>query len=148
MPRKEEYWKNPEKYRKQALEYQKKHPEVRRKAWRRFYQKHKEKVKEYHRQHQRKPEIREKRRKRLVEWRKRNPKANAAHHMVDRHCELTPECELCPDDDKRTEGLLAHHPDYDYPYIFVTCCHSCHSYANRNTREVEMDGSLEDFIWS
>ena len=34
-------------------------------------------------------------------------------------------CELCPEDDKR-KSVMRHHPDYDYPEIFVSVCGSCH----------------------
>lgn len=36
-------------------------------------------------------------------------------------------CELCPDDDKK-KAVERHHPDHDYPEIFVSCCRSCHMY--------------------
>lgn len=41
---------------------------------------------------------------------------------------LGSECELCPEDDVKTEDLERHHPDYSYPEIFVTCCSQCHKW--------------------
>jgi hypothetical protein len=41
-------------------------------------------------------------------------------------------CELCPDDDKRVENLEKHHPDHNYPDIFVTVCPSCHHFAEES----------------
>lgn len=46
-----------------------------------------------------------------------------------RKFELCSECELCPEDDKATENLQRHHPDYDFPHIFLTVCGSCHRYV-------------------
>ena len=40
-------------------------------------------------------------------------------------CPLEKECELCPEDNKRTDKLQRHHPDYNYPTIFVTVCPQC-----------------------
>ena len=30
-----------------------------------------------------------------------------------------------------TQNLKRHHPDYDYPDIFVTCCSSCHAHIHQ-----------------
>jgi|WetSurMetagenome_2_1015567.scaffolds.fasta_scaffold154209_1 hypothetical protein len=35
-------------------------------------------------------------------------------------------CELCPEEDNKEKKLTRHHPDYDYPTIFVTTCPICH----------------------
>lgn len=34
-------------------------------------------------------------------------------------------CELCPDEHVR-HAIQRHHPDYDYPEIFVSLCRECH----------------------
>ena len=39
-------------------------------------------------------------------------------------------CELCPEDDKQP-ATQRHHPDYDFPAIFVSCCGSCHNYVEK-----------------
>jgi hypothetical protein len=36
-------------------------------------------------------------------------------------------CEFCPEDDKQ-KAVERHHPDHDYPEIFVSVCKSCHMY--------------------
>lgn len=43
---------------------------------------------------------------------------------------LAPFCELCPDDDKRTEKLEHAHLDYEYPTIYITACRECHAFAD------------------
>jgi len=60
-------------------------------------------------------------------------------HNVGRYgrCTLANECELCPTEDKHLKNLQHHHPDYNYPEIYVTTCPSCHSFADRTTREIE-----------
>ena len=38
-------------------------------------------------------------------------------------------CELCPEKDNIGKKLTRHHPDYDYPTIFLTICTVCHRWA-------------------
>lgn len=47
-------------------------------------------------------------------------------------------CELCPEDDIRP-ATQRHHPSYDgdLEWFFVSCCASCHYYADRNTEEIK-----------
>jgi hypothetical protein len=44
-------------------------------------------------------------------------------------------CELCPDEDIEINNLQRHHPSYEenMDWFFVTCCKSCHWYADRST---------------
>jgi hypothetical protein len=44
---------------------------------------------------------------------------------------LLPFCELCPEDDARL-AVIRHHPDYNYPLIFVSTCKSCHTYVHKD----------------
>ena len=37
-------------------------------------------------------------------------------------------CEFCGD----RENLMRHHPDYNEPLIFVTCCASCHRWIHES----------------
>ena len=87
-------------------------------------QKWKEKNPEWHKLHQR-------------EYRKTHP--NAPNGNVSRNSKmwnaqnkaikmgsLAKFCELCPEDDVRLANQR-HHPDYDYPLIFVSTCQACHS---------------------
>lgn len=67
-------------------------------------------------------------------WNQRHPKRDSgnrkrtcekirAHNYVQTHPELLgKQCEFC----SQTEKLTAHHPDYEYPEIIVTCCRRCH----------------------
>ena len=41
---------------------------------------------------------------------------------------LGPECEFCGS----TENLVHHHPDYEYPQIFVTACVGCNIAIDKN----------------
>jgi hypothetical protein len=51
-----------------------------------------------------------------------------AWHYIEKHPELVgKECEFCGE----LEELKGHHPDYSYPEIVVTCCHSCHMYIEK-----------------
>lgn len=49
---------------------------------------------------------------------------------------LAPFCELCPDDEKRTEKLEHAHLDYEYPTIYVTACRDCHAFADFGLIEI------------
>lgn len=66
----------------------------------------------------------------LENWDKRSAE------IVARILPLQDHCELCPEDDVRTEGLEKHHPDYNYPLIVVTACRDCHN--NIHKREVKI----------
>ena len=57
-------------------------------------------------------------------YNKRSRTENYVYYHKD-ELPLAKECELCPDDDKRTDKLQRHHPDYDYPTIYVTVCPQC-----------------------
>ena len=60
------------------------------------------------------------------EWKLRNPKKIKVHTYARHHSSLASNCEFCGS----TENLQYHHPDYDYPEIFVTCCIKCHGYIH------------------
>lgn len=128
MPIKEQYWTNPEKYRKKAKEYQEKHPESHRKANREYNERNKERIKEYRKQYLQRPEVKERRRLKQKERRAKNKLLNSAYHKVARHCELAKKCEFCDS----TKNLEAHHfAGYELWYIFVTCCSKCHAWIER-----------------
>ena len=44
---------------------------------------------------------------------------------------LADKCELCPENDKRTENLQHGHIDYDYPKIYLTVCGSCNIWMDK-----------------
>lgn len=65
----------------------------------------------------------------LNEYRQQNPQKFFVHKLMNNNPDKYPlasECELCPDNDKLTEDLERHHPDYNYPEIYVTVCRFCH----------------------
>lgn len=85
---------------------------------------HPEKVKECNRNSQQNhPELH---RKAQTKYSNNHPEIIRAHNCSNHHVPLGKECELCPEDDKRTENLERHHPDYNYPEIIVTVCKECH----------------------
>ena len=61
------------------------------------------------------------------EWKNKNPKKFKAQKL-GRKIPLGSECEFCGS--KR--NLERHHPDYDFPHIFVSCCDSCHKWVHKN----------------
>ena len=98
--------------------------------WRRIWtEKNREKDKEFKRKYNLKHS------KKLVEkqrvYRKNNPEKMKVHNFVNHHKHKLPlasKCELCPN----TEKLERHHPDYDYPEIYVTVCRFCHRWIEKN----------------
>jgi len=89
------------------------------KSQKEYYQRHKERINS-----------------KKKEYLNRNPEKRRAHNFVLYHkLPLTSECELCPDDEKQI-NLQRHHPNYDYPEIYVTVCPPCHHYADRTTEEI------------
>lgn len=67
--------------------------------------------------------------KAVKKWRKNNPEKYNAHKKCNR-IPIKDECELCPDDDKRTKNLERHHPDYSEPTFFVTICNEHHKWIH------------------
>jgi hypothetical protein len=63
-----------------------------------------------------------------------NPEKIHAHIIANR-IRIGSECELCPENDIIKENLARHHPDYNYPEIFVTVCYSCHYFAQKSQKE-------------
>jgi hypothetical protein len=68
-----------------------------------------------------------------AKWRKAHPlppKRVRMYTFIHDHPELFPlalTCELC----EETQDLMHHHPDYDYPEIYVTCCKVCHVWIHK-----------------
>jgi hypothetical protein len=56
-----------------------------------------------------------------------NMRSRAQQYCLRHNLPMEKECELCPEDDKITIDLERHHPDYNYPEIFVTVCGQCHN---------------------
>jgi len=64
------------------------------------------------------------------QYRKMNQKKIKVHQMMNNNPDKYPllnQCEFCPN----TENLQRHHPDYDFPEIYVTVCAFCHRWIDR-----------------
>lgn len=66
----------------------------------------------------------------------KHPEVRKAHQIANQYCKIGDCCELCPEDDVRTENLVKHHPDYDFPEMFITCCQSCHLWIHKHEVEI------------
>lgn len=94
------------------------------------------KYKATHREKRREQEL-----KGSLAWNHRNPeKVRARNTAADIPMEKF--CELCPKDDSRIDGLERHHPDYEYPTLFVTVCRDCHLYAEEKREVVVNSGEF------
>jgi hypothetical protein len=71
-----------------------------------------------------------KERKRSREINVQRPEVLKAHNESQKF-PLGLKCELCPEGEERTNDLEKHHPDYNYPEIFVTVCSICHGIQRR-----------------
>lgn len=69
-----------------------------------------------------KPEVKEKLRLRLKEYRKNNPEKNKARALVNKTRLEKQPCQNC----KSTKNIHAHHPDYSKPLDVVWLCAQCH----------------------
>jgi hypothetical protein len=75
----------------------------------------------------------ESREHRLLEqakWREQNAERVKMYSYIHGHEKdfpLANGCEFCED----KELLVRHHPDYEYPEIYVTCCSMCHQWIHR-----------------
>jgi hypothetical protein len=80
-------------------------------------------------------------RKKYLSGKHHDSNANRTKEMVRAHnitqdSPMAKFCELCPPD----ELLLAkmrHHPDYNYPAIYVSVCRSCHTAIHRALKKQE-----------
>lgn len=88
--------------------------------YRNWYKKHRKQIQKYLRKYQREH----------YRGEYYNPKVRHARYLAQK-LEIGTSCELCPDNDKRRMNLERHHPDYDYPEIFVTVCSECHSWIHK-----------------
>jgi len=124
-------WSCQDCVRKYQREYAKENRDKKRKIEQRYRDNHREQIREKSRRQ--KATYRKRHLKRIQEYREKNKKKTSAQNLLNHHPEKYPlasECELCPED-KRVENLQHHHPDYDYPEIYVTVCPFCHYYADK-----------------
>ena len=127
----EKKWReeHPEYTKQKNLEWRTNHPNYLREN----LTSHQQAVKKWMDEHP--EEHREAHLKASVNFIKRNPKKLRAERFAF-NFPLALQCELCPEDDKRTENLERHHFDYDYADFFVTVCYECHLYAE-GKRKIE-----------
>lgn len=104
--RRQAYKDNPERFRRYVEQWHVKHPTY----CRDFMREHHKTHKEHTRNENRTQEM----------W--------IAHNHVSKE-PLAKYCELCPPEDVR-EAQERHHPDYDYPDMFLSLCKSCHTYLH------------------
>lgn len=99
----------------------------------RYRLRHPNRIKENRKKSDRKYKVthRELVRKHHQKYWERNPKRKRAH-AISQHIPLASKCELCPN----TENLERHHPNYDYPHIFVTVCRECHNWITKDDRAI------------
>ena len=72
----------------------------------------------------------EKEREQQREINAQHPEVLRAHNE-SQNIPLGLKCELCPEGEEATENLEKHHPDYNYPEVFVTTCSICHGLQRR-----------------
>jgi len=115
----------------QSKEYMKQwidqHPEynAQRKQWR---HEHPEQVRSW--SHKESEEAKKQRLLGQAKWREENAERVKLYTYIHDHEEdypLAEACEFCGD----KERLVRHHPDYDHPEIYVTCCSMCHQWVHR-----------------
>lgn len=126
-------WSNPEQVRKYQREWAKENRNKRRESERKYRDIHREKSREKSKKD--KTIYRLRHADRIQKYRENNKEKIKAQNLVNKNLDdfpLASECELCPDNDKRIENLQHHHPDYNYPEIYITTCPSCHYYADRD----------------
>ena len=113
-------YKETEEYKAYKRQLYKENPEY----YKALDRKWKDKNPDYHKLHQR-------------EYRKKHPHATngnasrtkkmwTAQNKAILETVIAPFCELCPENDIKP-AKMRHHPDYNYPTIFVSVCQACHS---------------------
>lgn len=124
MPRKEEYWADPEKSRAYAHKLYALHPEKEKEQQNRFYEKHPKKREEYKSRYKDryKGRYKEYQREYYLKKIERLRKINRINKFAQRYVLLGLKCEKCGS----TENLGRHHPDYSKPLEIQTLCSSCH----------------------
>jgi hypothetical protein len=91
------------------------------KASRKWHEEHRDYTKEYYTIHP----------KHSVTNKNRTSKMWVAQNQAIKKYPLAKFCELCPTDDVH-EAVNRHHPDYNYPSIFLSLCKSCHVYVHKD----------------
>lgn len=133
--------KQTEEYHQYQKEYMKNYHGENREEEQKYRQENREKIKE--RTYNWREENRDRFNLYQREWKQKHPikditQKRKIRSRSERNFPMANNCELCPEDDKRTDNLQRHHPSYEdgMEEIFVTCCKSCHWYADRTTKEI------------
>ena len=105
--------KKPKQYRQMDRQYADAHREKIRENSRRHYSQHKEELA-----------------KKLKLHRIENPKQAKVYNKLSHKKMPECGCELCPEEDV-SPATQRHHPDYDYPFIFVYVCAQCHAWVEK-----------------
>jgi len=61
-----------------------------------------------------------------LQYRLNNPRIVQVKNWTNKNFDTGHICEIC----EEVENLIKHHMDYDYPFIFVTLCRSCHAWVH------------------
>jgi len=109
-----------------------KDPEKKKKHDKQYYLKNRKKILKRDREYYRKNI--EKIHKRQKNYYHNHPERIKAKYLAYHYVDLEKECQLCPDDDKRTKNLERHHPDYSEPLIVVTVCSECHKWIHKRRK--------------
>jgi len=145
------YEKHREKELVESKEYYHKHREERLVYLKKYREQHKQEAREWFRKYQRTGKYKEGRRRyrethrEQIQERKRKYRQTVAYkNMVHKYEKLLktrkrryaekkarrlPLGELCEFCDE-INGLVRHHPDYNLPEIYVTCCFECHKWVH------------------
>lgn len=133
-----------EKYRQYQKDYRQTHSEENKeyaKEWREQHPEYQEHRKQWQHEH---PEItrvwrinskhsdeaKKQRLLRQAKWREQNQERIKIYTHINHHEKSYPLAEACEFCEEK-ESLVRHHPDYDYPEIYVTCCSMCHQWIHR-----------------
>ena len=131
-----EYNKRLRERHKQCPELWKQDQEKNRERCRRWMQKPENRERERLRNRKSKPSEQAKRRhrERQSKWRSRNLNRIKIYNRTNNSkakYPLATTCEFCGE----TDRLLHHHPDYEYPELYVTCCSVCHRWIHMGYKE-------------
>jgi len=112
-------YRDKEKERAYKREWARNHPECGKDTLRKWRETHREHIRKYMREYQKRPEVKERRRR----WKQEHPTPSdiaKARHLAQ-EVPLRDRCEICGS----TENLERHHYDYSKPQEVITVCHSC-----------------------
>lgn len=132
MPAKEQYWRNPEKYRQLSRDYTRDHNEEINQRRAKFRRESPENVKAWNDKYRKKNP--QKHQIWRQNWKNKNPKKAEVHRLISNNPELYPlenYCIFCGD----TKNVEHAHLDYeDEGFNYVTACHRCNSWMDKGVQ--------------